>query len=250
MATDPMEQMQDQLDPQDPNQQQPQPEGEGNLLEDDILSDAAFDRFRENGKLNVGKMAKSYRALEKKMGSGDVAPDDVDGYGEVTDLEGAKLDPERLKAFRDGALKVGMTKKQMEYVMSSLGQTVKEGMELQSKQAEMTKKEAENKLKSAWGDKYEENLTLARKAFFAVADEDDIANIDKLGKSPEVLIFLAKRGAKMREDSPASEMGGVSLPQEELASLMKSEAYFNKKHPEHDKVKKQVTEFFQKKYKA
>lgn len=62
-----------------------------------------------------------------------------------------------------------------------------------------------------------------------------------------VIRMLAKIGAEMQEDAPA---GADSNPAEQqtIRDLMKSEAYMNPKHTDHERVSAQVKAYYQKRY--
>lgn len=227
------------------------PEGERNLLEpspDDALKEmlgGSYDKFKDaEGKIDVSKLAKSYAGLEKKLGSGDLAPDSPDGYGMPEKMpEGLDAEKLGLKELYADLHKAGATKKVVDVVTSKYLDMVGRGLEAQKGQEASKVTSAEAELKASWGENFETNVRLAQKAFNRLADPEDKASIAKLGSETIVMKFLAKLGKNMQEDSPVGS-GGQAMPQEDLQSLMKSEAYWNAKHPDHAKVKKAVTDHF------
>lgn len=218
------------------------PDDSGNLLQPgpaDFLKEKSFDKFRnESGEVDVVKLAKSYSGLEKKLGSGDLPPETVDGYGFPEGVEETGLTKDNLKEFLQKAHESGMTDKQVKMAVSELAGFVKRGKEVQ----ESGKKSVEDTLKEQWGVKYDENIQNAQKAFARFADDEDKANSGDIASNPKVMKLLAKLGAGLREDSPVNN--AAQMPKEDLQSLMKSEAYWDPKHPEHAKVKKAVTDHF------
>ncbi|MCS6037356.1 hypothetical protein LNQ52_20070 [Klebsiella pneumoniae subsp. pneumoniae] len=94
---------------------------------------------------------------------------------------------------------------------------------------------------------FNKNIGLAFRAFNSLTDEGDRGRIDEIGNNPMVIRMLAKIGAEMQEDAPA---GADSNPAEQqtIRDLMKSEAYMNPKHTDHERVSAQVKAYYQKRY--
>ena len=207
---------------------------------EDFLKDVAFDKFRgENGEVDAVKMAKSYRALEQKLGRGaeDIPPETAEGY----DVPQA-ANSEAMKGFVDKLHKAGAGKKVVSLIMEEYTNMLTKGKEVQAQMAEQKAMAAENTLKEEWGVDFDRQLQRAQRAFQAVADDKDMAAIGELSSSPSVIRLLAKLGRNLEEDSPVQ--AGSSMPQEDLSALMKSEAYWDRKHPDHDRVKGLVTKHF------
>jgi hypothetical protein len=212
----------------------------------EFLKEASFDKFRDKeGNIELAKLAKSYRGLESKLGSGDLPPETPDGYGTPEDLpEGMTPESLGVPALMEKLHKAGATKKVVDVVMGEYLSMVKQGQEMQALQPQQQSEATEKTLKEAWGNDFQKNVQLAQKAFNALADETDKANSARLASDPITMKFLAKIGKGMQEDTPAGP-SGTPLPAEDLSSLMKSEAYWNNKHPDHLKVKGAVTQHFQ-----
>lgn len=241
MATDEMGQPEEQV--------QEQQQAPGNMLApkpDDFLREASFDKFRgEDGNIDQLKLAKSYRELEKKMGRGadDLPPESADEYEYPTDLpEGMTPESIGMKDLAAKLHKAGAGKKVTALVMNEYKALIARGMEMQGQMAEQKAQQAEEALKQAWGQDFNRELARAQKAFQAVADDNDKAAMAELASSPAVMKMLAKLGRNLEEDSPVQS--GTSLPSEDLNALMKSEAYWNAKHPDHDRVKQRVQQHF------
>jgi hypothetical protein len=63
--------------------------------------------------------------------------------------------------------------------------------------------------------------------------------MDEIGNNPMVIRMLAKIGAEMQEDAPAG--GDVNLEeQQSIRDLMKSPAYMDPKHADHENVSAKV----------
>lgn len=217
---------------------------------DDFLKDAAFDRFRgEDGNIDTAKMGKSYRELEKKLGRGaeDLPPESADEYEYPVDLpEGMTPESTGMKALADKLHKAGAGKRVVNVVMQEYKGLIARGMEGQAGQAQARAQAAEEALKAEWGVNFDTEVSRAKKAFLAVADDNDKAASAEIASNPAVMKLLAKLGRNLEEDSPAQ--AGSSLPSEDLSAMMKSEAYWNGKHPDHDRVKQRVQQHFASKF--
>jgi len=198
-----------------------------------------------DGTLNQDALLKSYTELEKRLGTGDAPPKTPDEYKLDYKLpEGVTVDKEAEKSFLASCHAQGMTNKQVQFVMDKYAGILGE----QAKTATVTKEQAITDLKTAWGDKFDENMTLARKAFAAIADEADRAELQKQGNNPAFLRMLAKIGANLKEDTPPI---GSPLPagsDDEIQALMRSPAYWNAKDPEHLNVKAKVEAYHKAKF--
>ncbi|WP_158785141.1 hypothetical protein [Pantoea sp. BAV 3049] len=235
-----------------------QPAGnEGNTLLDTGAGDWLPEKFRvkdEAGALNIEqsarKMADSYSHLAKRMGSGDAPPKTAEEYAPEVETEGFnwddfKSDP-RAQSFMKAAHAKGITNDQMSFI---LGEYTREAGGLVNGAAALDADAARAELQQTWKTdaEFNQNVGLAYRAFNALADDADKGRINEIGNNPIVLRLLAKMGAEMREDAaPAGEVSGEDL--QGVRDLMKSEAYTNDKHPDHEKVSAQVSAFYRRHY--
>jgi len=193
------------------------------------------------------KTVTSYSALEKRLGSHELPPEKEDGYKlDYSKFpEGVKIEADREKSFLKSCHAMGMTNKQVQGVMDRYADLISEGLQLQANQ----KQTVTDALKKEWGDNFEANLGLAQKAFLVYADEKDKANIDQFGNNPAVLRLLSKIGKEIGGED-REPIGGSGASGEDIEVIMRSEAYWNEKHPEHKLVKQKVQAYYQKKYAA
>jgi len=207
------------------------------------------EKFRQqDGTLNQEALLKSYGELEKRFGAGEAPPKSADEYKLDYKLpEGVTIDKEAEKSFLASCHSQGMSNKQVQFVMDKYAGILGE----QVKGATTTKEQAETSLKTSWGDKYGENIGLAQKAFNALVDEadrNDKAAINQLGNNPVFLRMLAKAGANLKEDNPPAGGMPTGTTEEEIQTVMRSEAYWKATHPEHQSVKAKVEAFHKAKF--
>ena len=208
----------------------------------------------DDGKLNVEgsarKLADAYSHLEKRMGSGDTPPKTADEYAPKVEVEGFnwdefKADP-RMQSFMKSAHAKGITNDQMSFI---LGEYAQLAPELVNGAAALDSEAAATQLRETWKTdaEFNKNIGLAFRAFNSLADDSDKGRMDEIGNNPMVIRMLAKIGAEMQEDAPAG--GDVNLEeQQSIRDLMKSPAYMDPKHADHENVSARVRAYYQKRY--
>lgn len=211
------------------------------------IETAIPDKFKvvsEDGsvdyKATVAKMNESYSYLEKKVGTGEVAPKSVDEYKierEDFDLEAFKAD-EANKAFLEEAHKHGITNKQLDFLLAEYD---KRAVDLVSNSSQIDTDTTVQTLQSEWGDKYEANIFNAVKAARACGITDEQINDPLIGNNVAFIKMAAYFGSQMTEDKPVSNGTPVNV---DITSLMRSEAFFDPKHPEHKSVKAQIDSYY------
>ena len=191
-------------------------------------------------KATVAKMNESYSYLEKKVGTGEVAPKSVDEYKlerEDFDFEEFKAD-ESNKEFLTEAHKHGITNKQLDFLLSEYD---KRAVNLVSNSSQIDTDTTVQTLQSDWGDKYEANIFNAVKAARACGITDEQINDPLIGNNVAFIKMAAYFGSQMTEDKPVSNGTPVNV---DIQSLMRSEAFFNPKHPDHKSVKAQIDSYY------
>lgn len=216
-------------------------------VNDSSIETAIPDKFKvtaEDGsvdyKATVAKMNESYSYLEKKVGTGEVAPKSVDEYKlerEDFDFEEFKAD-ESNKEFLTEAHKHGITNKQLDFLISEYD---KRAVNLVSNSSQIDTDSTVQTLQSDWGDKYEANIFNAVKAARACGITDEQINDPMIGNNVAFIKMAAYFGSQMTEDKPVSNGTPVNV---DIQSLMRSEAFFNPKHPDHKSVKAQIDSYY------
>lgn len=212
------------------------------------------------------KLAESYRALEAHKGPALKAPESPEGYkleapvGEDgnpipgIDIDAFMADP-MFKAIAAKAHAKGIPNEHMQFFMDEYLRTAPE---LLGANKVLTVDEASKELSVVWGDKatFDTNIGKAQRATaeFAKGIADDQPGSfkrleEKFGTDPDFLAFAARVGAEsnFEEDRPPAGGGGTAGDMD-IEALMKGESYWNPQHPDHSKVKAQVSAHFAKKF--
>ena len=191
-------------------------------------------------KATVAKMNESYSYLEKKVGTGEIAPKSVDEYKverEGFDFEEFKKD-ESNNSFLKSAHAQGITNKQLDFLLSEYD---KRAVDLVSNSSQIDTDTTVQTLQSEWGQDYEKNIFNAVKAARACGITDEQINNPLIGNNVAFIKMAAYFGSQMTEDKPVSNGTPVNV---DIQSLMRSEAFFNPKHPEHKSVKAQIDSYY------
>ncbi|WP_427167692.1 hypothetical protein [Citrobacter koseri] len=208
----------------------------------------------DDGKLSIEgsarKLADAHTSLEKRLGSVGTPPKTADEYEPKVEVEGFnweefKADP-RMQSFMKAAHAKGITNDQMGFI---IGEYAQRAAELVGGAAELDAEAATTQLREVWKTdaEFKKNIGLAYRAFNSLADDADKGRMDEIGNNPMVIRMLAKVGAEMQEDAPAG--GEVNLAEQQtIRDLMKSPAYRDPKHADHERVSAQVKAYYQKRF--
>ena len=211
------------------------------------IETAIPDKFKvvsEDGsvdyKATVAKMNESYSYLEKKVGTGEVAPKTVDEYKierDGFDFEEFKKD-ESNNSFLKSAHAQGLTNKQLDFILSEYDSRV---IDLVSNSSQIDTDTTVQTLQSEWGDQYQANIFNAVKAARACGITDEQINDPMIGNNVAFIKMASYFGSQMTEDKPINNGTPVST---DIQSLMRSDAFFNVKHPDHKSVKAQIDSYY------
>lgn len=191
-------------------------------------------------KATVEKLSESYSGLEKRVGTGDLPPKTVDEYKlerEGFDLEEFKAD-ESNKEFLAEAHKHGITSKQLDFLLSEYD---RRAVNLVSNSSQIDTDTTVQTLQSEWGDRYESNIFNAVKAARACGITNEQINDPMIGNNVAFIKMAAYFGSQINEDKPINNGTPVNV---DITSLMRSEAFFNPKHPDHKSVKSQIDSYY------
>lgn len=191
-------------------------------------------------KATVAKMNESYSYLEKKVGTGEVAPTSVDEYKierEGFSFEDFKAD-ESNQQFLSEAHKHGITNKQLDFLLSEYD---KRAVDLVSNNSQFDTDTTIQSLQSEWGSNYESNIFSAIRAAKSAGLTEEQINNPSIGNNVDVIKVLSYFGSQIAEDKPINNGTAVNT---DITSLMRSEAFFDPKHPDHKSVKAQIDSYY------
>lgn len=203
------------------------------------------------------KLAEAYTNAEKRIGSGDIPPKTADEYSvAVPDAFKESFDPktdEGFKAFAGKMHGLGLTQKQLDGVMESYFEMAPK---LVVGAAALDGASAKAQLEKVWAPQggfdhqvrnaYQGAAAIAAKAGISI---DDIMAPQGLGNNVQFLRMMAAIAPEFAEDTSTGGLTiGSATSEEQINELMMGEAYKNTRHPDHDKVSKQVKAFFDRKY--
>lgn len=210
---------------------------------------------KEDGALDIEasslKLAEAYRALEKRIGTGDMRPNSAEEYtipvpDEMKGLFDPKTDP-LMSEFLKDAHEAGMTQAQIDF---ALGKYFELAPQLMSGVRKLSPEECTADLKQEWktDDQYKAELGKAFKVAQAFGDKDAEAIVKEYGNDPRIIRFFARVGAEMAEDTSINP-GGTQRGGQTVEGLMQSEAYTNPKHVDHARISAQVQAHFNRQFK-
>lgn len=194
------------------------------------------------------KLGEAYGHAEKRIGSGDVPPQEVAGYKvNVPEAMTGKIDAEvlaadpMLKDFLGKAHTAGLTQKQLDVVLGEyLGRAAKAGEA--APQIAAVDCEATLRQQDGWKTdaEYQANIGAAFRAGKSIfgADFDGIER--DYGNDPRLIRGLASIAKEMNEDMPASAEAQTQM-QDSLDSLLTSPAYLDARNPQHAAVVAKVS---------
>jgi hypothetical protein len=212
---------------------------------------------KEDGTLDLDassrKLAEAYGSLEKRFGSGEAPPKDASEYKiTVPDALKEAFDPatdEGMKGFLAGAHAAGLNQAQVDFVM---GKYFEMAPQLAAGAAQYDATTATAELKKTWATDADFNRNV-RNAYVGTNAAAQKAGLDvaeimngPLGNNPQFLRLMAALGPEFQEDPGA---GGASMiTQDDINSMLSSEAYSNPRHPDHAKVSAKIRAYFERKH--
>lgn len=213
--------------------------------------------MKDDGTLDMDassrKLAEAYGSLEKRFGSGEAPPKDASEYKiTVPDALKEAFDPatdESMKGFLAGAHAAGLNQAQVDFVM---GKYFEMAPQLAAGAAQYDATTATAELKKSWATEadFTRNVRNAYVGTNAAAQKAglDVAEImnGPLGNNPQFLRLMAALGPEFQEDPGA---GGASMvSQDDINTLLTSEAYTNPRHADHAKVSLKIKQYFERKH--
>ena len=234
-------------------------------ISEEFRSDPSIEKFTE-----IDALAKSYINATKMIGQDKIViptnnstedqwnevyqklgrPESADKYQLDAKSKAVPIDENAVKQFAENAHKLGLNNKQAQGIL----EYYKDSMEGSAQQAqidvETSQAQSEAELRKEWGRSFDENIKKAGAVAKANMDgeilELTLADGRRLGDHPAIIKGFANIANLMSEDKMigtgednASSGRDYSA---EMASIVndKTGPYWNKAHPDHDKVVQQV----------
>ena len=234
-------------------------------IPEELRNDPNIAKFTE-----LESLAKSYVNATRMIGQDKVAvpnnnstedqwnevydklgrPESADKYQLDVKSDAVPLDESAIKSFAENAHQLGLNNKQAQGILEFYKNSM-EGTAQQSKiDTETAQANAEQQLRQEWGKTFEENVKKAgsvAKANLGVEVLDmQLKDGTRLGDHPDVIKGFAKIADMMSEDKIVStESESVNQGkdiEQEISKIMNDRTgpYWNKGHPDHDKIVQQV----------
>ena len=177
-------------------------------------------------------------------------PESADKYSLDAKSEVVNLDENAIKSFAEQSHKLGLNNKQAQGILEFYKNNM-EGTAQQSKiDTETAQVQAEQQLRQEWGRDFESKVkqagALAKANINPEVLDMTLSNGTRLGDHPEIIKGFAKIAGMMQEDkivaTESENAQSVSNIEEEIASMVndRNSPYWNKQHPDHDKMVQQV----------
>jgi len=234
-------------------------------ISEDFRNDPSIEKFTE-----IDALAKSYINATKMIGQDKIIIPTKNSGQEAWDEAYAKLgrpeSPEKytfdvksdvvnmdegaIKSFAEQSHKLGLNNKQAEGILDFYKNNM-EGTAQQAKiDTETAQSQAEQELRQEWGRDFEGKVkqagALAKANINPEVLDMTLSNGTRLGDHPEIIKGFAKIANMMSEDKIVSteseNVNTVADIETEISAITNDTdgPYWNKQHPDHDKVVQQV----------
>ena len=234
-------------------------------ISEEYRADPSIEKFTE-----IDALAKSYINATKMIGqdkiviptknSGQEAwdeayaklgrPESADKYALDVKSEVVNLDEGAIKSFTENAHQLGLNNKQAQGILEFYKNNM-EGTAQQAKiDTETAQSQAEQQLRQEWGRDFDGKVkqagALAKANINPEVLDMTLSNGTGLGDHPEIIKGFAKIANMMSEDKIVSteseNVNTVADIETEISAITNDTdgPYWNKQHPDHDKVVQQV----------
>ena len=234
-------------------------------ISEEFRNDPNIEKFTE-----IDALAKSYINATQMIGKDKVAvpnknstedqwnevydklgrPESADKYSLNAKSEVVPIDENAIKQFAENAHQLGLNNKQAQGILEFYKNNM-EGTAQQAKiDTETAQSQSEQQLRQEWGRDFEGKVkqagALAKANINPEVLDMTLSNGTRLGDHPEIIKGFAKIAGMMSEDKIlGTESENVDTAKDiesEISALSndKNGPYWNRNHPDHDKVVQQV----------
>jgi hypothetical protein len=234
-------------------------------ISEDFRNDPSIEKFTE-----IDALAKSYINATKMIGQDKIViptknssqeawdeayaklgrPESADKYALDAKSDVVPFDETAIKSFAEQSHKLGLNNKQAQGIL----EFYKNNMEGSAQQAkidtETAQSQAEQQLRQEWGRDFEGKVkqagALAKANINPEVLDMTLSNGTRLGDHPEIIKGFAKIANMMSEDkivaTESENVNTVADIETEISAITNDTdgPYWNKQHPDHDKVVQQV----------
>jgi hypothetical protein len=236
--------------------------------------EAISEEFREDPNIakftEIDALAKSYINATRMIGQDKVAvpnnnstddqwnevydklgrPESPDKYKLEANSDVVPLDESAIKQFAENAHQLGLNNKQAQGILEFYKNSMESSAQQTKIDTETSQAQAEQELRKEWGRSYDDNIKRAAQVAKANMNAEilDLTLSDgrRLGDHPEIIKGFANIANLMSEDKMIgtgedNATSGRDL-NEEISKIVNDRdgPYWNKSHPEHDKIVQQV----------
>jgi len=234
-------------------------------IPEDLRNDPNISKFTE-----LEALAKSYINATRMIGQDKVAvpnnnstddqwnevynklgrPESPDKYKLEVKSDVVPLDDGAIKSFAENAHKLGLNNKQAQGILEFYKESMEGSVQQSKVDTETAQANAEAQLRKEWGRAFDDNIKKAGAVAKANMNPQildmELKDGTRLGDHPEVIKGFANIANLLSEDKlVGTESENVSQGvdyQSEISKIVndRSGPYWNKSHPDHDKVVQQV----------
>jgi len=234
-------------------------------IPEDLRNDPNISKFTE-----LEALAKSYINATRMIGQDKVAvpnnnstddqwnevynklgrPESPDKYKLEVKSDVVPLDDGAIKSFAENAHKLGLNNKQAQGILEFYKESMEGSVQQSIVDTETAQANAEAQLRKEWGRAFDDNIKRAGAVAKANMNPQildmELKDGTRLGDHPEVIKGFANIANLLSEDKlVGTESENVSQGvdyQSEISKIVndRSGPYWNKSHPDHDKVVQQV----------
>ena len=236
-----------------------------NSISEEFRKDPSIEKFTE-----IDALAKSYINATRMIGQDKIViptknstqeawdeayeklgrPESPDKYNLKIESDVINMDENAIKSFAEQSHKLGLNSKQAEGILDFYKNNM-EGSAQQSKiDTETAQAQSEQELRSEWGRDFDAKVQQAGAIAKANINPEvldmTLSNGTRLGDHPEIIKGFAKIANMMSEDKIVSteseNVNTVADIETEISAITNDTdgPYWNKQHPDHDKVVQQV----------
>jgi hypothetical protein len=234
-------------------------------ISEEYRADPNIEKFTE-----IDALAKSYINATKMIGQDKVViptnnsteeawdevyaklgrPESADKYALDVKSDVVPFDETAIKSFAEQSHKLGLNNKQAQGILEFYKNNMEGSLQQAKIDTETAQSQAEQQLRQEWGRDFEGKVkqagALAKANINPEVLDMTLSNGTRLGDHPEIIKGFAKIAGMMSEDKIVSteseNVNTVADIETEISAITNDTdgPYWNKQHPDHDKVVQQV----------